>query len=103
VVQALLGPRDLEVVQGLSCPGQYAQLVRCELGRHNRFYSQLVCEGAPYLKAQHTLGQVIVGLESLAEHHCRSRRAASPAPAVLPRGEPYLGAPAPTGPPSAGQ
>src|SRR5215469_7480869 len=63
VVPALLDPRDLVVVHGLSCPVKYVRLVRRNLGLRNRFYAQLVCEGRPYRKAQHPLGQGIVGLD----------------------------------------
>src|SRR5215831_8473088 len=44
VVPALLDPRDLVVVHGLSCPVKYVRLVRRKLGLCNRFYAQLVCE-----------------------------------------------------------
>ena len=60
---ARLDPRDLVVVHGLSCPVKYVRLVRRKVGLRNRFYAQLVCEGTPYRKARHTLGQGIVGLD----------------------------------------
>jgi hypothetical protein len=63
VVPALLDQRDLVVVHGLSCPVKYVRLVRRKLGLRHRFYAQLVCEGRPYRKAQHPLGQGIVGLD----------------------------------------
>ena len=63
VLPALLVPQDLVVVHGLSCPVKYVRLVRRKVGLRNRFYAQLVCEGTPYRKAQHTLGQGIVGLD----------------------------------------
>jgi transposase len=63
VVPAQLNPRDLVVVHGLSYPVKYARLVRRKVGMRNRFYAQLVCEGRPYRKAQHPLGQGSVGLD----------------------------------------
>jgi putative transposase len=63
VLPALLDPKDLVVAHGRSCPVKYVRLVRRKLGLHNRFYAQLVCEGTPYRKPQHTLGQGIVGLD----------------------------------------
>src|SRR5215467_13138811 len=63
VVPARLDPRDLVVVHGLSCPVKYVRLVRRKVGLRNRFYAQLVCEGRPYRKARHPLGQGIVGLD----------------------------------------
>src|SRR5215467_11453227 len=63
VVPARLDPRDLVVIHGLSCPVKYVRLVRRKLRLRNHFYAQLVCEGRPYRKAQHPLGQGIVGLD----------------------------------------
>ena len=63
VLPARLDPRDLVVVHGLSCPVKYVRLVRRKLGLRHRFYAQLVCEGRPYRKARHPLGQGIVGLD----------------------------------------
>ena len=37
--------------------------MRRKLGERHRFYAQLVCEGMPYRKPQHRLGQGIVGLD----------------------------------------
>ena len=55
--------RTLRVVHGLSCPVKYVRLVRRKVGLRHRFYAQLVCEGRPYRKARHPLGQGIVGLD----------------------------------------
>src|SRR5579862_8661751 len=63
VLSARLDPRDLVVVHGLSCPVKYVRLVRRKVGLRHRFYAQLVCEGRPYRKARHPLGQGIVGLD----------------------------------------
>jgi hypothetical protein len=97
VVPARLDPRDLVVIHGLSCPVKYVRLVRRKVGLCHRFYAQLVCEGRPYRKAQHPLGQGIVGLEPLTEHDRDGGRAGGAAPALLPRGDPQLAAPAPPG------
>jgi hypothetical protein len=51
------------VIHGLSGPVKYVRLVRRKLGLRNHFYAQLVCEGRPYRKARHPLGQGIVGLD----------------------------------------
>src|SRR5579862_4868999 len=63
VLPSRLDPRDLVVVHGLSCPVKYVRLVRRKVGLRHRFYAQLVCEGTPYRKARHPLGQGIVGLD----------------------------------------
>jgi hypothetical protein len=63
VLPALLDKHDLVLAHGLACPVKYVRLVRRKLGLRNRFYAQLVCEGVPYQKPQHTLGQGIVGLD----------------------------------------
>src|SRR5215469_10525987 len=63
VLPSLLDPRDGVVAHGRSCPVKYVRLVRRKLGLRQRFYAQLVCEGTPYRKPQHTLGQEIVGLD----------------------------------------
>src|SRR5579862_623823 len=63
VLPAWLDPKDLVVVHGLSCPVKYVRLVRRKVGLRHRFYAQLVCEGRPYRKARHPLGQGIVGLD----------------------------------------
>jgi hypothetical protein len=63
VLPARIPPRDEVVAHGLSCPVKYVRLARRKVGLRNRFYAQLVCEGRPYRKAQHPLGQGIVGLD----------------------------------------
>ena len=63
VLTALLDEHDQVVAHGLACPVKYVRLVRRKLGERNRFYAQLVCEGTPYRKPQHVLGQGIVGLD----------------------------------------
>jgi putative transposase len=63
VLPALLDPRDVVVAHGLSCPVKYVRLVRRKLGQCHRFYAQLVCEGMPFRKPQHSLGLGTVGLD----------------------------------------
>jgi len=62
-LQAIVDPRDQVIQHGLACRTKFVRLVRRKLGPHNRFYAQLVCEGDPYQKPQHTLGQGVVGLD----------------------------------------
>jgi hypothetical protein len=92
VLPARIHPRDRVVAHGLSCPVKYVRLVRRKLLLRHRFYAQLVCEGRPYRKPQHKLGQGIVGLEPLTKHDRGGRRADSAAPALLPGGGPQLAA-----------
>jgi putative transposase len=63
VLQALLDPRDQVQVHGLARPIKYVRLVRRKLGERHRFYAQLVCQGMPFRKPQHTLGKGVVGLD----------------------------------------
>src|SRR5258706_7452656 len=63
VVPARLDPRDPVLAHGLACPVKYVRLVRRKLGERSRFYAQVVCEGTPYCKPQHTLGTGVVGLD----------------------------------------
>ena len=63
VLPGLLKKDDLAQAHGLACPVKYVRLVRRKLGERHRFYAQLVCEGRPYRKPQHRLGQGIVGLD----------------------------------------
>src|SRR5258705_8879790 len=60
---ARLDPRDPVLAHGLACPVRYVRLVRRKLGERSRFYAQVVCEGTPYCKPQHTLGTGVVGLD----------------------------------------
>ena len=63
MLPGILEKRDVVQAHGLACPVKYVRLVRRKLGERNRFYAQLVCEGLPYQKPQHALGQGIVGLD----------------------------------------
>jgi len=60
---AIIPPDDPVIAHGLSCRTKFARIVRRKLGQRNRFYVQLVCEGQPYRKPQHTLGEGVVGLD----------------------------------------
>lgn len=42
---------------------KYVQLVRRKMKGRERFFVQLVCEGVPYRKPRHRLGQGAVGLD----------------------------------------
>ncbi|MGO8946740.1 MAG: RNA-guided endonuclease TnpB family protein [Ktedonobacterales bacterium] len=55
--------RDSVLAHGLACRVKYVRLVRRKIGGDNRFCAQLICEGMPYQKHEHTLGQGIVGMD----------------------------------------
>src|SRR5258708_40314740 len=59
----IIAPQDEVVAHGLSAPAKYVRLVRRKLNGRNRFYVQLVCEGKPYRKDKHVIGQGKVGLD----------------------------------------
>lgn len=65
VLPGLLDPRDLVQAHGLAARTKYVRFVRRKIGAEgrNRFYAQLVCEGTPYHKPQHTVGEGRVGLD----------------------------------------
>jgi putative transposase len=63
VLPAVLDWRDPVVNHGLARPIKYVRLVRRKLGERHRFYAQLVCQGMPFRKPQHTLGTGVVGLD----------------------------------------
>ncbi len=60
---ACLDPRDQVIAHGLASRVKYVRLVRRKIGENNRFFAQLVCEGTPYRKERHTLGEGVVGLD----------------------------------------
>lgn len=62
-LSALLDPRDPVITHALSCRVKYVRLVRRKLRGRDRFYAQLVCEGAPYRKPYHRVGDAEVGLD----------------------------------------
>jgi putative transposase len=55
--------RDPVLAHGLAAPVKYVRLVRRRVGEHTRFWVQLICEGRPYQKPEHILGEGIVGLD----------------------------------------
>lgn len=58
------GHKGNDVIEhGLNAPLKYVRLVRRKLNGKNRFYAQLVCEGLPYHKPKHTIGQGAVGID----------------------------------------
>jgi putative transposase len=54
---------DAVLAHGLAAPVKYVRLVRRRMGEHTRYFAQLICEGLPYQKPEHTLGQGTVGLD----------------------------------------
>ncbi len=60
---ALLNPQDEVTAYGLTRPVKFVRLLRRKLNGRNRFFAQLVCEGQPFHKSKHALGQGVVGLD----------------------------------------
>ncbi len=60
---AVIDPRDPVIGHALGCRVKYVRLVRRKLGGRDRFYAQLVCEGVPYRKPRHRIGEGEVGLD----------------------------------------
>ncbi|MCY0878644.1 MAG: RNA-guided endonuclease TnpB family protein [Firmicutes bacterium] len=60
---ASLDPRDPVIAHALASRVKYVRLVRRKGGGRDRFYAQLVCEGVPYRKPQHAIGDGEVGLD----------------------------------------
>ncbi len=54
---------DPVIAHGLASRVTYTRLVRRKLGRRDRFYTQPVCEGHPYQKPWHRLGEGEVELD----------------------------------------
>ncbi|RIV16139.1 transposase, partial [Alicyclobacillaceae bacterium I2511] len=42
---------------------KYVRLMKREIRSHSRYYAQLVCEGTPYHKPEHTIGNETIGLD----------------------------------------
>ena len=55
--------RDPVLAHGLAAPVKYVRLVRRRVNGTPFFAAQLICEGTPYQKPQHTLGHGPVGLD----------------------------------------
>ncbi len=54
---------DAVLAHGLAASVKYVRLVRRKMGERTRYFVQLICEGKPYQKPEHTLGQGMVGLD----------------------------------------
>jgi hypothetical protein len=54
---------DPVLAHGLAAPVKYVRLVRRRVGERTCFRVQLICEGLPYQKPEHILGEGIVGLD----------------------------------------
>lgn len=63
VLSAVIDPRDPVIAHALGCRVKYARLVRRKMRRRDRFYAQLICEGAPYQKPCRRIGEGEVGLD----------------------------------------
>jgi putative transposase len=55
--------RDPVLAHGFASRVKYVRLVRRRIGEQTRFWVQLICEGRPYQKPEHPLGQGTVGLD----------------------------------------
>lgn len=60
---AIIDATDLVIAHGLGCRIKYVRLVRRKVRGRDRFYVQLVCEGVPFRKPQHKIGDGDVGLD----------------------------------------
>lgn len=63
VLPARIDPCDPVIAHGLAYRVKDVRLVRRKLGEQNRFHAQLICEGTPYRKDRHTIGEGVVGLD----------------------------------------
>jgi putative transposase len=54
---------DAVLAHGLASRVKYVRLVRRKIQGINRFSAQLICEGTPYQKPEHQLGEGIIGLD----------------------------------------
>jgi len=60
---AMINSKDEAIAHGLSSLVKFVRIVRRKLNGRNLFYAQLVCQGIPYRKSKHKLGQGTVGLD----------------------------------------
>lgn len=60
---AVIDPSDPVIEYALGCRVKYVRLVRRKIRGRDRFYAQLVCEGVPYRKLRHRIGEGEVGLD----------------------------------------
>ncbi|MCY0899732.1 MAG: transposase [Firmicutes bacterium] len=56
-------PHDPVIQHGLSSRVKYVRLVRRDVRGNTRYYAQLVCEGVPYQKPKHVIGNETIGLD----------------------------------------
>jgi putative transposase len=62
-LQTVIDLDDPVIAHGLNSRVKFARIVRRKLNGRNRFYVQLVCEGEPYHKPEHEVGEGVVGLD----------------------------------------
>jgi transposase len=60
-LEVLIDHDDPVILHGLNSHIKYVRIVRRKLNGRNRFYVQLVCEGKPYWKPKHKVGEGLVG------------------------------------------
>ena len=60
---AIIDLDDEVIAHGLHSRVKFVRIVRRKLNGRNRFYAQLVCEGQPYQKPQHPIGEGVLGLD----------------------------------------
>jgi transposase len=62
-LKAIIDPNDEVVAHGLAQRVKHVRLIRRKLNGKNRFFAQLVCEGKPFWKPEHKIGNAIVGID----------------------------------------
>ncbi|HEU4329174.1 MAG TPA: transposase [Roseiflexaceae bacterium] len=62
-LRARIPKNDPVVAHALSCRIKYVRIVRRTLNGTPRYFVQLICEGLPYQKPQHTIGQGVIGID----------------------------------------
>src|ERR1035437_1469356 len=60
---AIIDPKDEVVCWGLTLKVKYSRIVRKVIHGKDRFYVQLIQQGVPYRKPQHTIGKGKVGID----------------------------------------
>jgi putative transposase len=60
---AHIDPSDLVIAYALACRIKYVRIVRRKLNGRNRFFAQLICEGAPYRDPKHSTGSGTIGID----------------------------------------
>jgi transposase len=67
-LRAVVDWSDPVIVHGLQSRVKYVRLVRRRLNGKVRYWAQLVCEGKPYQKPEHTVGAGRVGIDPGPRH-----------------------------------